>query len=228
MNYKDYIYFDIETAGKYPDLETLKYNDIRGYDLFIRKVERKSDQFKDWKINPNDVYLDKSPLIPEFGRVVCVSMGIIKNDEIILNSIYDFDEKNIIIKVQQIFEKFSSKTSFGLSGFYIKGFDIPWLNRKFLEYGLSIPNLFKNFNIKPWEMNVLDLAEVWKNYGTLENVSLDEMLYLLNIESPKDIMMGKDVHNQFWINKDLDKIKTYCQSDVVSCIRAGEKIIGLL
>ena len=26
MNYKDFIYIDIETAGKYPDLETLKEN----------------------------------------------------------------------------------------------------------------------------------------------------------------------------------------------------------
>ena len=232
MNYKDLVYFDIETAGYYPDLYSLKSNDTRGYDLFMRKLERKSLNFSDWKEDPNDVYLNKTPLMPEFGRVVCVSIATIKEidgaDETKIVSYCDEDEKVIINNVQKVFNNISNKTSLGICGFYIKGFDIPWLNRKFLQYGLQIPKVLKTFNIKPWEMNVVDLADVWKNFGTLENVSLDEMLYTLNVKSPKSVMAGKDVHYNFWINKDLTKIKTYCEADVVSCVDAAKKIIHLL
>lgn len=229
MNYKDFVYIDIETAGKYPDLITLKENDIRGYELFMRKIERKSSQILDWKEDPNNVYLNKVSLIPEFGRIVCVTMAIVNvDDEIKMVSIAEEDEKILIQKAHKTLTKFSNQSLYGLCGYYIKGFDIPWLNRKMLEYGLQIPKLLKTFSVKPWEMNILDLAEAWKSNGTLESTSFDEMLYVLDIESPKTIIAGKDVHNSFWFEKDIEKIKTYCEADVISCVRAGKKIIDLL
>jgi hypothetical protein len=227
MNYKELVYFDIETAGMYADLESLKLNDIRGYELFMRKIERKSSQILDWKEDPNDVYLNKSPLIPEFGRIVCVSVSTAVNS-VKMNSYYDEDEEVLINKVHKLFMKISNETSMGLCGFYIKGFDVPWLNRKFLIYGLEIPKILKTFNMKPWEVNMIDLSEVWKSFGTLESVSFDEMLYTLNVESPKSVMAGKDVHYNYWINKDVQKIKTYCEADVISCVRAAKQIAHLL
>jgi len=229
MNYKDLVYLDIETVGKYENLESLKYNDVRGYNLFMRKIDRKSSQYLDWKDDPNVVYFNKAPLMPEFGKIVCVSIANIKEvdgiDEQKLVSVYSHDEKTIINKVQKIFTNVSNKTLLGLCGFYIKGFDIPWLNRKTLQHGLKIPKILKTFNVKPWEMNIVDLADVWKSFGTLENVSFDEMLYALDIKSPKNIMAGKDVHNNYWFNNDLEKIKDYCEADVKSCIEAAKKII---
>lgn len=228
MNYNDLLYIDIETAGKYPDLYTLKENDIRGYDLFMRKIDRKSSQILDWKGEPNDVYINKSPLIPEFGRIVCVSMAMIKNDDIKMMSVCSEDEEYIIKKTQNTLINVSDKSLMGLCGFYIKGFDIPWLNRSMLKYEYLIPKILKTFNTKPWEMNVVDLAEVWKSLGTLEIVSFDEMLYSLDIDSPKDLMAGKDVHKYFWETKELDKIKSYCEKDVIGCVKAAKKIIHLV
>jgi hypothetical protein len=228
MNYNELLYIDIETAGKYPDLETLKDNDIRGYELFLRKLDRKGVQYTDWKEDPNSVYLSKSSLIPEFGRVVCVSMAIVKDDKVQMISVCDEDEQFIIEKVHKTLMKFSYNTLYSLCGYYIKGFDIPWLNRKFLEYGLQIPKMLQAFNVKPWEMSIVDIADVWKSNGTLESVSFDEMLYTLGIESPKSVIAGKDVHNCFWVDKNLNKIKTYCEADVMSCVKAAKKIMPLL
>jgi len=232
MTYKDLVYFDIETVGNYKDLESFQLNDSRGYNLFMRKIERKSNTITDWKGDPNEVYKNKSPLIPEFGKIVCVSIATIKEingvEELKMMSYCDNDEKNIITKVQKVFENISNKTLLGLCGFYINGFDIPWLNRKFLQYGLKIPRVLKKYNTKPWELNIVDLSDVWKNYGTLENVSLDEMLYVLDIKSPKNIMAGKDVHDNYWIINNLDKIKEYCEGDVESCVDAAKKIIPLI
>lgn len=229
MNYKEFVYIDIETAGKYPDLNTLKENDIRGYDLFLRKIDRKGVQFVDWKDDPNNVYLKKASLIPEFGRLVCVTMAIVNNnDEIKMISSIDDDENILIKKVQKTLMNFSNKSSYGLCGYYIKGFDIPWLNRTLLKYDLEIPKLLKTFATKPWEMNMIDLAEAWKSNGTVESTSFDEMLYMLGIESPKTVIAGKDVHNSYWVEQNIEKIKTYCEADVMSCVKAGKKIIHLL
>lgn len=231
MTHKDLVYFDIETAGNYKDLNSLMLHDSRGYELFLRKIERKSSQILDWKINSEQVYLDKSPLIPEFGRIVCVSIATFLEkdgvEKLKMMSIYDESEEILINKVHKIFNTISNKTLLGLCGFYIKGFDIPYLNRKMLQYGLKIPKVLKTFNMKPWEMNIVDLADVWKSFGTLESVSFDEMLYTLNIPSPKSIMAGKDVHHNYW-NNGIERIKTYCEADVISCVEASKKIIHLV
>lgn len=228
MNYKSLFYFDIETVSKYKDINDFKENDNRGYDIFLRKIERKSERFIEWKSDLDIVYANKAPLMPEFGKIVCISMAYFKNEELKLKSIYDHNEENIIIEAQKIFKNIGENTIFNLCGYYIKGFDIPWLNKKFLKYGLEIPKLLKTYNIKPWELNVYDLADIWRTTGTLENSSFDEMLYELNIESPKDDISGNDVNTTYWIDDDLERIKNYCEKDVLAVINATKKIYQLI
>ncbi|MCB1713071.1 MAG: ribonuclease H-like domain-containing protein [Candidatus Riesia sp.] len=180
-----------------------------------------------WGDGLNDIFLEKSPLIPEYGKVVCVSMSYFKkNGERAIMSYIDHDEEDVIVQSHKFFEKVSNKTSMGLCGYHIKGFDIPWLNRKFLKYGLPIPNIMKTFGVKPWESNIYDLYEIWKNYGSLPNVSLNEVLYELRIDGK--LMDGSDVHDVYWKDKNLDKIKEYCEYDVDACIKISEKIMSLI
>jgi 3'-5' exonuclease len=229
MNYKSLFYFDIETVSNYKSLKEFEDNDKRGYELFLRKIRRKSDNFKDWKEpSPEVVYENKSCLIPEFGKIVCMSFAFYKNDELSLSSLYGDDEENLIQSIHRLIENISDKTSYGLCGYYIKGFDIPWLIRKMLKYDLKIPNLLKTFNVKPWEMNVIDLAEVWRSNGTLETTSFDEMLYELGVDSPKDDISGEDVNRVYWQENNLLKIKDYCEKDVQACVNTMKKISLIL
>jgi len=221
MNYKNLFYFDIETVSKYRNLIEFEKNDNRGYHLFIKKIKRKSFRFEDWKKEFHIVYKEKSSIIPEYGKIVVVTMGYFKNDEFKLKSIYNDNEEILIKEVHKIFTNISNNTTFGLCGYYIKGFDIPWLNKKMLKYGLKLPNNLKMFNIKPWNMNVYDLSDMWTN-GTIEKSSFDEMLYELNIPSPKDNMSGELVNEEYWINDNLIGIKEYCEEDVKSCVSAAK------
>ncbi len=223
MNYRNLLYFDIETIGKYPTLEHFKSEDERGYNLFLRKIERKSE----WKSeNPDTIYYQKSSLVPEFGRIICASFAFYKNDEIRIKTLYDeFDEKILINQIQDLLIKISSSSTMGLCGYYIKGFDIPWLIRKMLKYDLKIPNIIRTYNIKPWDMNIFDLSDIWRGNGTLENVSFDEMLYDLGIDSPKSIISGEDINNIWWKESDINKIISYCEKDVKSCMKVAEKIL---
>lgn len=227
MNYTHLLYFDIETTGKYPDLSSLKQNDIRGYNLFMNKLTRKN-----WEGDPDTLYQEKAGLMPEFGKIVCVTMATIKNGEPRVKSIYGDNEEDIVKEVQKHFNTVSRLVNenilYGISGYYIKGFDIPFINRKLLMYGLEIPKILKTFDVKPWDMRVVDLADVWRCFGTLETVSFDEMLYSLNVESPKKDIAGKDVHRIYWINSDIERIKIYCEHDVIGCVDAAKKIIHLM
>jgi predicted PolB exonuclease-like 3'-5' exonuclease len=223
MNYKNLFYFDIETVSKYKDITEFEVKDNRGYKLFLQKIKRKK-----WEGDTNTLYNDKATLMPEYGKIVCVSMAIYKDDEIKIKSIYDDDEEILMKKVHKTFSSISAKTFLGSCGYYIKGFDIPWLNRKMMKYDLKIPNLLKTFNIKPWEMNVFDLAEIWRSNGTLEYASFDEMLNELNIESPKNDISGGDVNRVYWEEHNLIRIKEYCENDVVACVNAAKKLSNII
>jgi len=228
MNYKNLFYFDIETVSKYKDISEFKELDKRGFELFLRKLDRKSDNYKDWKKNPDIVYKEKSPLMPEYGKIVCVSMAYYKDDDLKKISLCGDDEEKIINGVSRAFKNIGDNTTFGLCGYYIKGFDIPWLNRKMIKYDIEIPSLLKTFNIKPWDMNVYDLAEVWRTNGTLESCSFDEMLYEMDIGSPKDDISGRNVNDVYWIDNDINRIKDYCEKDVEATIKAAKKLTGLV
>jgi len=224
MNYKNLFYFDIETVSRYKNISELEKNDKRGYELFLKKIKRKSIRFQEWNDDKDTIYKNKSSLIPEYGKIVCVSMAYYKNDELKIKSVYNDDEQEIVIEVNNIFNNISKNTTFGLCGYYIKGFDIPWLNKKMMKYELKIPSILKTFNIKPWNMNVYDLSEIWKSNGTLEHSSFDEMLFELNVDSPKENMSGEDCSSVYWGDNDLEKIKIYCENDVIACVNAAEKL----
>jgi len=228
MNYKNLFYFDIETVSKYKNLIEFEDNDKRGYELFLKKLARKSDNYPDWKEEPSIVYINKTPLMPEYGKIVCVTMAYYKNDELKMKSVYGDDEEKIVRDTHKIFDNIGKNTTFGSCGYYIKGFDIPWLCKKMMKYGLEIPIMLKTFNIKPWEKNVFDLAEVWRSSGTLENVSFDEMLHDLDVKSPKDDISGEEVGKVYWQDEDLERIKDYCEKDVISCVDAAKKISNLI
>jgi len=221
MNYKSFVYFDIETAGRYPDLKTFYDNDKRGYELFLSKIEKRG-----WLGEPEKIYRQKSPLMPEFGRIVCATFAMIIDEKPVIKSYYDSSEKELITKVKNGLDKV--KLLKPLCGFYIKGFDIPFLSKSILKQGLKIPPILRTFNIKPWEMMVVDLFDVWKSNGTLENVTFDDMLYTLGVDSPKDDISGKDVHKVYWDQKNINKIVKYCEKDVIGCVSAAEKIIPLI
>jgi predicted PolB exonuclease-like 3'-5' exonuclease len=219
MNYKNLFYFDIETVSNYNGLNEFKVKDNRGYKLFLQKIKRKN-----WTEEPNVLYDKKASLMPEYGKIVCVSMAIYKDDELRMRSIYDDDEETLMKKVHKTFSSISKNTVLGTCGYYIKGFDIPWLNRKMMKYGLKIPNIIKTFNVKPWEMNVFDLADIWRSNGTLEYVSFDEMLNSLDVDSPKSDISGADVTKVYWEDNNLIRIKEYCENDVIACVDAAKKI----
>ena len=222
--YKDLFFFDIETTSKSPSLFDLKLDDPRGAELFMKKcMKMKQYPNSEWSDKPCDeLYIDKAPILPEFGKIICMSFGVFTGDKKHVTTIIEDDEKILMKRIAHVFNR-ASQTKKRLFGFNVKAFDIPWIVRKLYKYDIDIPLCLNFINIKPWEMMVDDLLDIWKGTGKY-NMPMDDVAYDLGIESPKEIMSGEQVHDYYWIRMDTASIVKYCEGDVDCMIKIAEKL----
>jgi 3'-5' exonuclease len=222
--YKDFFYFDIETTSKYGDINTLKLNDPRGYELFLKKCEVFKDE---WKEPIEQLYPMKAPLMSEHGMIVCISYGIFKNGVLQIGSFLNRDgnEEELMNKIKKLFDSVGNKKR--ICGYNIKNFDIPWITRKLYKYNLEIPNNIYTVDKKPWETWNLDIFDIWKSSGKIQRVnpSMDEVAYDLGIESSKANMNGSQVHDYYWVKKDYDSIMHYCELDVKVLVEITKRMM---
>ena len=69
--------------------------------------------------------------------------------------------------------------------------------------------------------------ELWK-FGDYKNyTSLNLLARVLGIPNPKDDIQGSDVHWVYWKDRDLARIQTYCQKDVLTTAQILLKFKGI-
>lgn len=220
--YTNFFYFDIETTSKSPTLFDLKLDDERGHDLFVRKYEMMKKFDPEWNRPIEDVYMDKSPLIPEYGKIICMSFGMFKDDKKNIMTIAEDDEETQLNRMTKVFNKASGNKKY-LCGFNVKGFDIPFTIKKLYKYNIEIPYSLSFQNLKPWEINVTDISEIWKGIGKT-GASLDEVTYELGLPSPKSTMKGEEVFNYYWNKRDMKSIITHCEKDVDALMSISQRL----
>ena len=227
MNKNNLFYFDIETVGAYKDLETLKENDEKGHELFMKKYEKNS--WMNEELTADEAYQKFTPISSTYGKIVCISFGYFheKNEDgLTINSIFNNDEEELMKRIQELFIKVSKKHLI-LSGFNINGFDIPWIVHKLNKYNLVVPNVLKIYGKKPWEIHSFDLFNEWKStYSTYKFMpSFDEVCYELGVPSPKEKIDGSKVHHTYWFDQDLPTVVHYCEGDVKSTMKVASKML---
>lgn len=210
------LFFDIETAGRYSSYEEFKLADPSGAKIYLGKCDRLKIE------DPIICYRDKVSLFPEFGKIVCISYGLLKDGKITVSTINDDNEIDLLKKTAALFHK---ATDMGLipTGWNIKNYDVSWIYRKLLMNGLSVPECLNTWGKKPWEISIIDLKEWWKGYSNLD-VTFEEAAYGLGLPSPKDAMDGSQVHENYWFKNNAAGITTYCEKDVRTMILMCEKI----
>jgi predicted PolB exonuclease-like 3'-5' exonuclease len=72
------------------------------------------------------------------------------------------------------------------------------------------------FNKKPWEVPHLDTLHLWRFGDFKHYTSLKLMAYTLGIPSPKDDIDGSQVASVFYEERNINRIVTYCEKDVVT------------
>ncbi|RKD19520.1 3'-5' exonuclease [Pelobium manganitolerans] len=209
---------DIETVPQYASYQevppTLKH-------LWEQKTvyQRKEND------TPESFY-GRAGIWAEFGKIVCISVGMFANKQSFrVKSFYGDDEKALLERFLGLLA--SQPKDLCLCAHNGKEFDIPYICRRLLINNLPLaPQLHLNGK-KPWEINHLDTLELWK-FGDYKNyTSLNLLAAIFGIPTPKDDIDGSMVGEIYWQHKDLNRIKTYCQKDVVTTARILQKFKAL-
>ncbi len=164
-----------------------------------------------------DVY-PTAGLHAEFGKVICISVGLFHQrggqTAFRLKSFTQDAERDLLARFADMLCK--QPNSLILCGHNIKGFDIPYLCRRMLINGLSIPVQLDASGKKPWEINHLDTMELWRFGDFRHYTSLNLLAAVFGIPTPKDDISGEDVHRVYHEENNLERIRVYCEKDVIT------------
>jgi hypothetical protein len=111
-----------------------------------------------------------------------------------------------------------------LSGYFVKSFDIPWVLHKFNKYDIELPKIIDVYGKKPWEVLVFDLADEWKQQFK-NSMSLNEVAHELEVLCTDDEINGGNVHEVYWKEGNMNKIKRHCECDITNSMRVAEKML---
>ncbi|MBN2347558.1 MAG: 3'-5' exonuclease [Bacteroidales bacterium] len=219
----DILFLDIETVPQHPAFKNQS-------EIMQELWEKKSSFFRKEDESASDVY-QRAGIYAEFGKIICVSVGIItekeNNRKIRLKSFWGDDEKKLLEEFKTLLENYNSKKNINLCAHNGKEFDFPYLARRMLINGITLPGLLDIAGKKPWEINLLDTMELWKFGDYKHYTSLKLLTSVFGIPSPKDEIDGSMVSEIYWGKKDLNAIVTYCQKDVVAIAQLLLRYKGL-
>ena len=206
------LFFDIETVPQNQDFETLNAEMQSLWD-------KKSTYFRKENESPADVY-QRAGIYAEFGKIICISAGFIfKNGNersFRVKSFYGDDEVKILKEFGNVLTSFCNSSKKNLCGHNIKEFDVPYIARRMLINSLPLPPVLNIAGKKPWEVKVLDTMELWK-FGDYKNyTSLALLTNIMGIPSPKDDIDGSMVAGVYYQEKNIERIATYCEKDVLA------------
>jgi len=222
----DKIFFlDIETVPQYPSYEETPKK-LR--ELWNIKSEKTTflQQEEDSSIS-----YERAGIYAEFGKIICISVGVFIRDgsfmKFRIKSYYNDNEKIILEQFSDLMNKhFNIKLNF-LCAHNGKEFDFPYISRRLVCNHMPIPDPLDNWGKKPWETEyLLDTMQMWR-FGDYKNyTSLNLLCTILGIPTPKDDIQGKDVGKVYWKDKDLERIVTYCEKDVLAIARLMQRFKG--
>lgn len=227
-----FLFFDIETAGNKATLSELS---PKMQELWSKRAEilrnQLGDKYPDNKDKTDaDLFEMKSALQAEFGRVVCISFGKIKfEDGIPVAQIISYsgtDEVDLLNQAFKVMTGFAKKGC-KLIGHNVKRFDVPFLCKRAFILNIDPATPLQVWDKKPWETSITDTSELW-SFGAWQEgfTSLDLLATCLGVDSPKDDISGAEVHSTFYAGE-VDRIKEYCQKDVMTLIQIALRVSGL-
>ncbi|QYJ69120.1 3'-5' exonuclease [Flavobacterium litorale] len=205
------LFLDIETVPEHPNFNALDDETKQLYDLKTQYQRRDGE-------TPEEFY-ERAGIWAEFGKIVCLSVGYFtfKGDirHFRVTSFFG-DEPKILKDFNNLITNHFNQPQHILCGHNAKEFDFPYMARRMIINGIPLPNKLNLFGKKPWEVPHLDTMELWKFGDYKSFTSLKLLTKILGIPSPKGDIDGSQVGHVYYVEKDIDRIVTYCEKDVVA------------
>lgn len=202
------LFLDIETVPQYETWEEIP-------EVEQNLWEKKTQWQRNEDMLAEDFYPQRAGIMSEFGKIICITVGMADGDYLKLKSFAGHDEKKLLIEFGEIFNSKRLQNVI-LCAHNGKEFDFPWIARRFLINGMQPPLPFRLYGKKPWEIPHLDTMELWKFGDYKSFVSLELLAHIFGIPTPKDDIDGSMVASIYYIEKDLPRIIKYCEKDVLT------------
>lgn len=214
------LFLDIETVPGYPN-----YGDLSEamQELWAKKSSLVEKDTEDYAAT----YFNRAGIYAEFGSIVCISVGYINRDEKLHVKSFIGNESEMLLSFFNMVTDFFTSSNKHFCGHNIKEFDIPYICRRALINGLVLPKVLLELQAsKPWELPILDTLQLWK-FGDYKNfASLNLLANVLGLETPKGDIDGSDVARVYYQEKDIERIKLYCERDVVTTVNVYRRLTG--
>ncbi len=205
------LFLDIETVPEQANFDLL---DDEMKQLWEHKTQyQRKDDFS------GEEFYDRAGIWAEFGKIVCISVGYFTLKSDVRNfrvTSFFGDEKKVLYDFINLLNNHFNQPQHVLCGHNAKEFDIPFIARRMIINQISIPSKLNLFGKKPWEIPHLDTLELWKFGDYKHFTSLKLLTKILGIPSPKDDIDGSQVAKVFYVDKDIDRIVTYCEKDTIA------------
>lgn len=228
QNLKNFLFLDIETVREYSSYTEFIKNRTNGAQHWEKVAKR---IMADENLTPAESYLQKAALYVEYGKIVSVAFGkYVPNEQGVVEpkigamglagNTFE-DEKKLLANVADYLNKqYDSNNDLVLCGHNMKEFDIPYLIKRMIKYGIKLPTLFKNYlSAKSWDQKATDTLYDWRMAGN-RFMSLDAIAEFLGFESSKTgAVEGSMLGEFFWndpqpFDAKIIAINTYCKADV--------------
>jgi len=212
LNFKNILFLDIETVPeteKFSELSSLKQ------ELFDKKTayQRSKDQTP-------EAFYNRAGIWAEFGKIVCISVGYFKSAsaprKFRVTSFYNDNESILLQEFKELLDTHYHHKEHQLCGHNGKEFDFPYIARRMIVNRIGLPNKINMFGKKPWEVSHIDTLEYWKFGDYKHYTSLKLLTEILDIPSPKDDIDGSQVAQVYYEEKNLERIKIYCEKDTIT------------
>lgn len=216
------MYIDIETVPQQKSFEQL---DETMQALWINKSKKTSGG----DVPPEEDYV-RAGIYAEFGKIVCISAGIIKPEmgvrTLRVKSFFGHNEKELLQNFAAALNSFTSKPGTNICGHNVKEFDFPYIARRMIINGLPLPDILDVAGKKPWEVKFIDTLDLWKFGDYKHYTSLNLLTHILGIPSPKDDIDGSDVARVYYEENDVERIARYCEKDVFATVQLFLRLKG--
>ncbi len=205
------LFLDIETV---PEVEHFGDMDADMQSYFEQKTKyQRKDDFT------AEEFYDRAGIWAEFGKIITISVGYFVTKADIRNfrvTSFFGEEKQILHDFSNLLQNHFNQPQHLLCGHNLKEFDVPFIARRMIINGMRLPVKLDLFGKKPWEIPHIDTLELWKFGDYKHFTSLKLLTKILGIPSPKDDIDGSEVAGVYYKEKNIDRIITYCEKDVIA------------
>ena len=204
------LFLDIETVPEVENWDELS-------DTMKKLWTEKTQWQRKEEINPEDFYHDRGGIMAEFGKIICISCGLIlENGLFRVKSFYGNDERRLLLNFAELLENKFNTPYHVLCAHNGKEFDFPYIARRMIINQVELPTILNMHGKKPWEINHLDTLELWKFGDYKHYTSIKLLAEVLGIPTPKDDIDGSQVAEVYYKERDLERIRIYCEKDTLT------------